>query len=541
MQEHPAFEKKSAGILTPVFSLKTEKDCGVGEYLDVIPFIDWMRGLGFTVFNTLPLNESVFDSGCPYTALSAFALDPTFLKLEAVEDVQASAAALKLLKAPSTQKAVAAWQKAPEVQFLPIRQFKSRVLKKAFLRFRAEEWEKDSTRAQSFRRFMKEHEGWVEDYAAFRTLKEKYDWESWRLWPEHYRRREAGAMEHLRAKSADRILFFKYLQWLCYEQWKTVQEHAARKGVWILGDLPFLVEKESADVWARQDEFSMEDTVGAPPDMFNPEGQKWGVPAYHWNQVEASDFAWWRMRLRQGTELCDLFRIDHVVGFFRMYIFPKEGVPGFIPSDEPAQMSRGERFLRVVLEEAGKGRRRAWPIAEDLGVIPDFVRETMRTLEIPGYKVLRWEKERKKEKEKEKEEEEAFIEPVNYPRLSIAVSGTHDTSPLATWWTEMRDAERLQLATMVYRRNWEGPLPAFTEDLLSRIQERLMEAGSAMTILPIQDVFGWKGQINFPGTVGSHNWTWRIPVPVRSLETETAFKSRGETVKGLIARCGRLP
>ena len=524
---HPAFEKKTAGILMPVFSLRGERDGGIGTYLDALPFIDWMADKGLRVLNILPLNESNLDSGCPYTALSAFALDPAMLTIEALEDVTASPEARAVMEATRNRKAVAAWKAASETQWLPVRLFKSKVLEKAYARFVDAELARNTARARAYRRFVQTHAHWLEDYAVFRVLKEKYAWESWTLWPEEFRRRDPKALARFRERSRARIDYFRWLQWLCHEQWGEVRAYAAKKGAFLLGDMAFLVEKESADVWARQDEFSLNTTVGAPPDMFNPEGQRWGVPAYVWPRLEATDFQWWRARLRQACELYDVFRIDHVVGFFRMYVYPPEGRPGFTPPEEPAQAQRGEGFLKLVMEEVA-GHGKSWPIAEDLGVIPPFVRQTMAALGIPGYKVLRWEKQ---------PHGDSFLDPETYPFLSLAVPGTHDTSPAAAWYESISDGERWHLVSMLFRRAWDGAAPpTMNGEILTALQERLLGAGSGMTLLPLQDVFGWKGQVNMPGTVGPHNWTWRMPIPIGSLDTDPVLRARGQILKDLAFR-----
>lgn len=520
---HPALKAKSAGILVPVFSLRTGRDLGIGEYLDVLPFIDWMKDKGLRLFNILPLNETILDNGCPYTALTAFALDPILLSLYALEDVKKSPQARKLLESPTAKKKTDAWRAAAQVQYWAIRQFKFKVLEKAFERFESRDWDKGTARAKEFKSFISAHKAWLDDYAVFRTLKEKYEWESWTCWPEALKKKEPAAVAAFKKKRARRLLFFKYLQWLCFGQWRQVRAHAAAKRVRLLGDLAFLVEGESADVWSRQDEFSRTATVGAPPDMFNPDGQRWGVPAYNWDRLEATDFAWWRQRLRQAGELYDLFRIDHVVGFFRMYCFPEGGRPAFDPPDEPSQEARGAAFLRLAKEDAGT----AYPVAEDLGVIPDFVRKAMAELKIPGYKVLRWEK-----------RGVSFADPQDYPLLSLGVPGTHDTSTLATWWEELPDGERWHLLSMCHKRRWEGPFPPFPE-VLTAVQDQLLQAGSVAVLLPIQDVFGWKGQINSPGTIGPHNWTWRMPVAVETLDSDPSLRHRGELLRELVRRTGR--
>ena len=142
-----------------------------------------------------------------------------------------------------------------------------------------------------------------------------------------------------------RIRFAQYLQWLAAEQWAEVRAHARQRGVLIMGDLPFVCSRDSADVWAHQELFDFSSSAGAPPDAFSATGQAWGLPLYNWDALRRSDYEWWRQRIRQARELYDLFRIDHVVGLYRTYAIPVHagGTAGFVPHDEHEQRDAGPR------------------------------------------------------------------------------------------------------------------------------------------------------------------------------------------------------
>lgn len=516
-----SLNRKISGIMVPLFSLRTDRNFGVGEIGDLIPFIDWMAEHRLHLLQMLPLYETAPRETSPYQALSGFALDPIFLSLRDWEDFQESDAAQEKLAAPSVRKELEGWRASREVQFEPIRALKYELQKLAFDHFKKNEWDKKSGRAKSFQTFMDEKSSWLDDYALFRLLKEKYGWRYWLEWPASFRDRQVEALEALKAEEKERLLFIKYLQWALREQWKAARAHACEKNVLLMGDLPFLVSRDSADVWSHQDLFSAEETVGAPPDAFSETGQDWGLPLFLWEEMKKKDFFWWRMRIREVRELYDLIRLDHVVGFYRVWVISKKEKPHFVPSEEAEQIERGTELLNAIVEEAGD----CIPIAEDLGVIPDFVYKTLDQFGIAGHKVLRWQKEALQ-----------FHDPKEYPFLSLATTGTHDTSALVTWWSEIPPEEREAFLQMLDEGSHFSSEEPFSDRLQQRILDRLMASGSGLAIFPIQDVFGTADQINIPATVGSHNWRYRLPVAVPELNRLSPYKEKMNFLKRLINR-----
>jgi 4-alpha-glucanotransferase len=285
------------------------------------------------------------------------------------------------------------------------------------------------------------------------------------------------------------------------------------------GDLPFAVSAHSADVWARADEFTLDVSVGAPPDAFNAEGQEWGLPVYRWDVMAARDFAWLRARAARAAALFDAFRLDHVVGFYRMYVIGPEG-RAFVPENEAEQLALGERLLHVVQDAA----RPTAVIGEDLGVVPDFVRASLERLRIPGYRVLRWENDGPR-----------FRDPRRYPRLSVATSGTHDTSSLRVWWEdELDDAGRRALAAVPgFTALASKDVPAH-ETLL----DGLYGAASDLVVVPFADTYGGRERINVPATVGPENWAYRMPWTVGELGTAPG-RALADRLHALVLRHGR--
>jgi 4-alpha-glucanotransferase len=329
----------------------------------------------------------------------------------------------------------------------------------------------------------------------------------------------------------DDIRYRQYLQWQAAEQW--ARTRAAARPVALFGDLPFMVDGDSADVWARQHQFRFDASVGAPPDAFSEEGQKWGLPPCDWRIMAEDGFAWIRERARRAAELFDGFRIDHLVGFYRTYIVPADGSPrGFLPAEEPEQLALGEALVQIFTSSAAR------VIAEDLGTVPDFVRESLDRLGVPGFKVLRWERHWH-------QPGQPFRDPAAYPVVSVAATGTHDTEPLATWWDELPPPEREAVGALSALRRQLGeqfdfvaaPFDARLRDALLRAA---YEARSDLLILPVQDLFGWRDRINIPATICDTNWTWRLPWLVDALEGQPLASERAEAAARWAAETGRL-
>jgi 4-alpha-glucanotransferase len=335
---------------------------------------------------------------------------------------------------------------------------------------------------------------------------------AWLDWPDPLRRRVPDAIAVARARLADAVGERIYVQWQLDRQWRKARGEAEAAGVTLMGDLPFMVAGDSADVWQRANEFRLDARLGVPPDAFSEDGQDWGLPVYRWNVMEGNDFHWLRERAARAAELYGIYRVDHVVGFFRTY-FREHGPksPGeFTPSVEAEQVKLGEKVLAAL----GADENRV--IAEDLGVIPKFVRASLTKLEVPGYKVVRW----------EKDEDDAYRDPAGYPACSVATTGTHDTESVAEWYDGLAEEERAEFLKIPGMEALAERVPApekFDEGVRDAVLALTYGATSDLVLIPFQDCFGLRDRINVPGTVGGGNWTYRMAVGVEGIaaaETE---------------------
>jgi 4-alpha-glucanotransferase len=405
---------------------------------------------------------------------------------------------------------------------------KTRALRAAFEVFHAREWSRESPRARRLAAFVQRERAWLDDMALYATLRESHNGWGWSTWPDEQRDREARALDDVRARDGKRLLEVAYVQWTLHEQWETARARMHDTGVELMGDLPFVVCTESADVWSHASQFQLHMSLGAPPDAYSADGQDWGLPAYDWLAMEADDLAWIRARTVHAARLYDRFRLDHVVGFFRQWVKRKDGGARghFDPEGMDAQCARGRRVLGAVLEELSHANHVEPPraLAEDLGVIPSFVRDVLRELGMPGYRVLPW----------EKGDDGKFRDPRSFPADSIVSWSTHDTSPIVSWWDELPEGDREALGA---RAGVTAGMDERTRTLA--LLRDLYGASSNLALVLGQELLGIGERINTPATVGGQNWSWRLPRPLEDLEADPAVTSRLDAVRALVEASGR--
>jgi len=520
--------RRRAGLLIPLFSCPSTTSWGIGDIGDVEPVTKWLASAGQCVFQLLPLNEMAPGQQSPYSAISAMAIDPIFIRVPDVPEFDALGGEAAL--SPEDREALTRIRRGRCIDHKTVRRLKYASLRAAFRRFLEAEWRRDTPRARALRAYASEQAWWIEDYSLFRAIHAREGERAWTEWPAELQRREPAAIDRARKELADEVVFYQYLQWQAGTQW--LRARARTHGVELFGDLPFMVDGDSADVWARQHQFRLDVSVGAPPDAFSASGQDWGMPLYQWDMMALEDFRWLRERARRSADLFHGYRVDHLVGFYRTYGRSKDGGEGFFtPSEEHAQQALGERLLDL-FRSAG-----AEIIAEDLGTVPDFVRASLARLGVPGYRVFRWERHWHTP-------EQPFRDPSEYPRVSVAASGTHDTEPVAIWWDQAPQDERQQVANLPLVRQLAGgadivdaPFESVVRDVLA---EALFASGSDLLLAPIQDVFGWRDRINQPATVTGDNWTYRLPWPTDRLDEIPEARERRDRLRAWSARYARM-
>ncbi len=534
-------EKKIAGILAPLFGLRSENDLGIGDVAVLREFIDWAAEIGFKLVQLLPINEMGGDNS-PYNAISAMAIDPTTLHLApgpakdlTRDDYEVALADVDLTKL-----------RHGAVKYGVVKKVKRRLLEKAFANFSAHA---SQDRHRKFRNFCAQESAWLDDYAFFRALMEENgENEAWNKWPgEHQRIESARAWLERQSPEKkrqfhDRDNFFRYVQWIANEQWSGIKSYAEERGLALMGDIPFGVNYNSADVFSRRDEFALDWCGGAPPeshfkdDKFTQKwGQNWGIPLFHWDVMRHRNFDWWRQRVRSIRRSFHLFRIDHVLGFYRIYAFPwrpqqnrkflpldwnqmlgQTGgrAPHFHPRDDSspnnceANRHDGEECLRAVLEESGDARL----IGEDL-----FYQGRVT----PGPE---------------------------YERLSVATYATHDHKSMRALWEEAFEhatstsdqarAELEKIATFARFTRTNDQID-FERDFYPAMMAALFESESWIAVVMITDLLARKYRFNIPGTAASSNWVRRMQRSISQLRSSPKERKRMQLISALLEKTGR--
>jgi len=566
-------EQSLAGILEPVFSIRTEDDFGVGDADGVRQMVDWCARRGLSIFQTLPINETS-DDNSPYNAISSLALEPTTIAINPKQLPDLTASEIRQIAKPELLAEV----RAGAVNYPKVKALKRKLLEVAFANFLDEHFNSETKRALQFRAFLMENADWLSDYALFRALMEENGGlPTWDRWPPEHRgpRRARTWLLSLPEERRDALsrqqLFFAYVQWLAFTQWQDVKAYAESRKVYLMGDIPFGVGRYSADVWANRSIFDLDWSGGAPPektfktDPFTAKwGQNWGIPNYRWDELRRHDFDWWCMRVGNIQKVFHLFRIDHVLGLFRIYSFPwtpdrnaeflpcseteasiktNGRLPGFkqFPDDTPehkaANQTQGEELLRMIQEAAGD----TTVVAEDLGVVPDYVPPTLEKLGIPGFRIPML----------FREQDWSYSDPKKYPRLSLAQPATHDHTPLALMWAECwanldagKEVEhnRWELRRMMDFAGLRGEEPPreFSDPLHEGFTRAVLESNSWLAVFQITDVFAQRERFNTPGSTSNANWSHRLPHTVRQLDKETSLVAKAEMFSRLVKASGRM-
>ncbi len=567
---HPP-AKRQAGILIPAFSPRREGDFGIGDTLALREWIDWAARYAVSFIQLLPLNENGADES-PYSAISSVALDPIYLTFTAAE--------IPWLPEKNISKArerLGATLHAERVDYPAVRSAKRGLLELAWATFE----EADPALTAEFQRFKKKEAAWLNDYCLFRLLMEQHgEFLTWDKWPESCNtpakaRHFLAKQRKIDAISIDyRLGFFAFVQWLCFRQWRAVRAHADSVGVKLMGDVPIGISWHSCDVFFNREEFHLDWCGGSPPEgmsqsdpFFQQWGQNWGIPLYRWDHMEANGFSWWKTRIARLTEIFEMFRLDHILGFYRIYAFPWRpernseflGLSheqaahisgGHLPhwflrpddttENKAANRTDGDVRLRAILD-AAKG---AEVIAEDLGWVPDYVRPHLTDLGIAGFRIPHWDC-----------NEYGHPTPGNsFPENSFATFSTHDHDPVNGIWRGCLNVIAQHNYNPTEHSGWQAegangtlrilsefagipipanaPWPPYTEGIRLRLIKALFSSNSRHAVIMITELFGLDVRINQPGTTGGDNWRFRMPWTLNQIESDP---QRQDTCRKLAA------
>jgi 4-alpha-glucanotransferase len=560
-------DNKIAGVLAPLFALRSQHGLGIGDVGTLREFIEWAQEIGFRVVQLLPINEVGRDNS-PYNAISAMAIEPTTLHLAPGSPAELTQEAFDTAIANENLEAL----RHGLVKYDRVRKLKRELLERAFNNFQVNPI---ANRVAEFGRFCERESSWLKPYSFFRVLMElNGENETWDEWQhEHRDPKTAHAWledqpTDMQNQFSERENFFCYAQWIADEQWREVRKFAGERGVALMGDIPFGVSYYSADVFSEREIFHLDWSGGAPPEPYFKDdkftmkwGQNWGIPVYNWPALRAQNFSWWRQRVRSVKRIFHIFRIDHVLGFYRIYAFPwrpKENAeflplmvaqmlektggraPHFAPRDDDtaencaANQREGEEYLRMVLAESGSTR----VIGEDLGTVPKYVRPSLQSLGIAGFKIPQWE----------------FLHGRMTPgsefeHLSVTTYATHDHKPIRQLWAEALDEtsptrgqardDLLKIAQFAGIAPREGL--DYERDFYPAIMSALFHSNSWIAIVMITDLLGRKDRFNVPGTAVATNWVRRLPKTISQMRESRSVQRRMRSIRELLEKNDRIP
>ena len=566
--------KRTAGILLPAFSPRRDGDLGIGDTLALREWIDWAAEHHVGFIQLLPINENGADES-PYSAISSTALDPIYLALDAGEipglsDTDVSKARAQLGEA----------QQAKLVDYPVVRRVKRTLLELAWSRF----GEAEALMIEEFDQFKREESEWLDDYCVFRYLMEVHGESlTWDRWPESCKTPEKARDFLKRLRKAEvamvdqRLGYFAFAQWLCFRQWKALRAHADLRGVKLMGDVPIGISWHSSDVFFDQKEFHLDWCGGSPSEgmgqsdpFFQQWGQNWGIPLYRWDHMAENGYRWWKTRIKRLTTFFDIFRLDHILGFYRIYAFPwspsrnhefiglnhDEAAAingGRLPrwtlrpddtmENKEANRADGDPRLRAIVEAAGN----AEIIAEDLGWVPEYVRPHLAELGIAGFRIPHWDC-----------NEYGHPTPGNFfPENSFATYSTHDHDPVNGIWRGcLRVIQQHQENPTDQTGMWvhgahnalrilsefagipiptNAPWPPYTEGIRLRLIKALLSSNSRYATLMVTELFGLDERINHPGTTGGQNWRFRMPWTLEEIDEEPALRAVCEKLAAIIS------
>ncbi len=335
---------KGAGIAIPVFSLRTNNSFGVGEFADMKLLVDWAQEIGLKLVQILPVNDTSatysWKDSYPYAAISAFALHPIYINLQKVAGKK-NAPIIKALAKKQKQL-----NSLPEIDYEQVMHFKINVLRELF-----EIDDLAFTKEKEYGEFFEDNKNWLVPYAAFCFLRDKYGTSDYSKWKTNqvFNKEEIEKLTSHKSKLFKHIAFFYFVQYHLHLQLKEVTEYAHKKGIAVKGDIPIGIYRYGCDAWTAPELYNMDMQAGAPPDDFTIKGQNWGFPTYNWKKMEEDHFEWWRQRFHQMSNYFDAFRIDHILGFFRIWSIPVDAVEGilgrFIPALPVTATEFGERGI----------------------------------------------------------------------------------------------------------------------------------------------------------------------------------------------------
>ena len=587
----PIYPWKGAGTVIPIFSLRSEGSFGVGDFGDLKQMVDWCAKTKQRVLQVLPINDTnmtyTWQDSYPYNSISIYALHPQytdFRQLPALKDPERKAYFDALKQELNV---------LPQIDYERMNNAKLEYLRELY----AQEGSK-TLKSTAFKQFFEQNKAWLVPYAAFCHYRDLYGTATFSEWPDHktFSEKEREAMSKSTTKIYKEVAFWYYVQFNLDQQMRAAHAYARKNKVILKGDIPIGISRDGVEAWVEPKYFNLNGQAGAPPDAFSADGQNWGFPTYDWDTMLADGCSWWVRRFRKMAEFFDAYRIDHVLGFFRIWEIPVPEKSGLMGQFSPAlglsreeieaygvqfndglflvDHKRNDRWhprIAVQYQEAYnqlnedqkyhfnqlyndyfyRRNNQFWyteamkklpkltqatrmlVCAEDLGMVPDCVPWVMNELRILSLEI----------QSMPKDPTTRFGHLSRNPYRSVDTISTHDMPTLRQWWDEDEERTQSYFNTMLFRG---GPAPHPLPDWLAKdIVSRHLTSPSMLCLLSFQD---WMSideglrlpdenaeRINIPANP-RHYWRYRMHLTIEQL---LAADGLNNEISTLIIQSGR--
>ena len=578
----PVFPWKGAGTVIPIFSLRSEGSFGVGDFGDLKKMIEWADKTHQRVIQVLPINDTnithTWQDSYPYNSISIYALHPQYTDLRQLPEIKNEERKTHFEQLRQELNAL------PQIDYERVNTAKMEYLRELF----AQEWPTIKKRA-SYKDFFEQNKEWLVPYAAFCYYRDQYGTADFSQWPKE------ATVAAIKATNKE-VQFWYFVQYNLDQQMHAAHEFARDHHVILKGDIPIGISRDGVEAWVEPKYFNLNGQAGAPPDPFSADGQNWGFPTYNWDEMLKDGCSWWVRRFRKMAQFFDAYRIDHVLGFFRIWEIPvpeKSGLKGqFAPAlglsreeiegygiynhmelflvdhkradrwhpriavqfnedyeklndDEKYNFNRlyNDYFYRrnnqFWYQEAMKKLPRLTQAtrmlccAEDLGMVPDCVPWVMNELRILSLEI----------QSMPKDDKVRFGHLSKYPYRSVCTISTHDMPTLRQWWDEDWDRTQDYYNSMLHRGGGAPhPLPGW---LAKDIVSRHLTSPSMLCLLSLQDWLSIDEKLRLPDANAErinipanprHYWRYRMHMTIEQLMQSDEFN---ETIKTLIIQSGR--
>jgi (1->4)-alpha-D-glucan 1-alpha-D-glucosylmutase len=532
-------EGRAWGLSAQLYGVRSARNWGIGDFADLRALVEHAARLGADAVGLNPLHALFLDQperSSPYSPSSRLAFNPLYLAIEELPEFAECEPVRRLCASEPFQTRLAVLRRAELVNYLGVGRVKREILEKLYTHYRARHAGRETPHEQAFRAWVKERGETMHGFALFHALQEhlrdvKIGVYGSAQWPEAYRDPRSGEVQRFARAATEEIDFHLWLQWHCDRQLGAAAQAARAAGmrVGLYLDLAVSVAPDGADAWAAGDAFARRISIGAPPDDFNPRGQDWGLPPWLPERLRATAYEPFLDTLAANMRHAGALRIDHVMSLVRLF-----WVPAGCVATEGAYVHYCLLELAPLVALAS-ARHRTLVIGEDLGTVPDEVRDVLGPMGVLSYRLFVFQR-----------NAHGFLPPRDYPAGALVAATTHDLPTLSGWWagSDIALRERLklfpsekiradQLAARPRERDellaairGEGlmpasiqgdakSVPAMTPELVEAIHAFLARTPSRLLMVQLEDVFGAVEQANLPGTTNEHpNWCRKLSVPV---------------------------